>query len=580
MISHDQLDRGHSLSLTVQPEIATLINSLRSERNKFTFLVGAGASIDAGLPDWRSLLNNIANQVPKGLDGLLRADPDELMRKAEHAIEMAMNHRGGSEQSVIQKALYENIASYTTGYEGPAIRPGEMTTHLVNLIASLPGRVSIITTNFDEVIETAFSRENIPYSQFTLDDIAGWEIALKDLNARIPIMHLHGIVPIQGNCHEPIVLTESHFLKLGPKARDVVSNALRNSRVVFLGVSLTDPNLIGPLWDSKDNDREAFALTVPTPPNNRNTISAARHYGLAKASYLCNKLNLHIIALKSYGQQNQLIEELGIATQAPEAYDSRDYSRSLKYGIRLQRTLKACYTALGGTIKSDFSLPLESLVEISKKLSTLLGRENCGSIRGFLDRSSKDPEVIKRFSDLSGAQGTLEGNEENFGLSFWLRETGGRSANEGYKINLIANTDLIPIKAPSFTSIPIEPYSSILEARILFYGVPRLMNFPRNSSKTSPWRSALCTPIRTYLDYQDKQGNTHKASVTIGAITLMSSRFANEPSHLSSDQEWHRTILAALSRHELSNLISLLEKEALGIIQQDPIVSSLLPEKS
>ena len=84
VISHDQLDRGHSLSLTVQPEIATLINSLRSERNKFTFLVGAGASIDAGLPDWRSLLNNIANQVPKGLDGLLRADPDELMRKAEH----------------------------------------------------------------------------------------------------------------------------------------------------------------------------------------------------------------------------------------------------------------------------------------------------------------------------------------------------------------------------------------------------------------------------------------------------------------------------------------------------------------
>jgi len=39
-------------------------------------------------------------------------------------------------------------------------------------------------------------------------------------------------------------------------------------------------------------------------------------------------------------------------------------------------------------------------------------------------------------------------------------------------------------------------------------------------------------------------------------------------------------MLAALPRHELSNLISLLEKEALGIIQQDPIVSSLLPEKS
>ena len=88
-------------------------------------------------------------------------------------------------------------------------------------------------------------------------------------------------------------------------------------------------------------------------------------------------------------------------------------------------------------------------MEISKKLSTLLGRENCGSIRGFLDRSSKDPEVIKRFSDLSGAQGTLEGNEENFGLSFWLRETGGRSANEGYKINLIANTDLEAYSQPS-----------------------------------------------------------------------------------------------------------------------------------
>lgn len=566
MISHGHLDQRHSLSLTVQPEIATLIKSLRSERNKFTFIVGAGASIDAGLPDWRSLLNNIASQVPKDLGILLKSDPDEPMRKAEHAIEMAINYCGGSEQSVVQRALYENMVNRATEDEGLKVRPGKMTTHLVKLIASLPGRVSIITTNFDEVIETAFNQHDIPYSQFTLNDIDDWKMALKDLNTRIPVMHLHGIVPIQGDCHGPIVLAESHFLKRGPEARNVVSNALRNSRVLFLGVSLTDPNLIGPLWDSRDDDREAFALTVPTPPNTRNTISSARHYGLAKASYLCNKLNLHIIALKSYGQQNQLIEELGIATQAPEAYDSRDKPRSLKYGIRFQRSLEACYSALGGTADSDFSLPLESLVEISKKLSTFLSRENCDSIGGFIDRSSKDPDVIKRFSDLPGALGSIEGNEEIFGLSFWLREIGSDFSSVGYKINLIANTDLIPIRAPSFTSIPIEPYSSILEARILFYGVPRLINFPRNDSKTSPWRSALCTPIRSFLDYQDRQGTDHKASVTIGAISLMSSRFANKPNRPSHNQNWYQTILAALPPLDLSNLISLLEREALSLV--------------
>ncbi len=168
-----------------------------------------------------------------------------------------------------------------------------------------------------------------------------------------------------------LVLTESDFLSVGPRVKQFLLARMRKTvTIFFIGVSLTDPNLVGPLWQRQEDDNDSgertFVLSVCTSRNasahNGIDPDTAEAYEIKKVEALARVLPVTPILLKSYGQQIQLMNELAYVLQLQqdereEAYmDDDEPSTSERYGHRLTRVLEAAYTNINCSPDEDFPL--------------------------------------------------------------------------------------------------------------------------------------------------------------------------------------------------------------------------------
>ena len=61
------------------------------------------------------------------------------------------------------------------------------------------------------------------------------------------------------------MLTESDFLEHGARVQEIVTSAIAAGTILFVGLSLTDPNIVGPLYRS-DNSGDAHRYGLFVPP--------------------------------------------------------------------------------------------------------------------------------------------------------------------------------------------------------------------------------------------------------------------------------------------------------------------------
>jgi hypothetical protein len=86
----DRFFEGPAISFEQQPDLETLFKYFIDPRKTFTFVVGAGVSLDANLPTWTRLIENITELIP--VDRWRKAskeDHSELLRKAESSLQLA-----------------------------------------------------------------------------------------------------------------------------------------------------------------------------------------------------------------------------------------------------------------------------------------------------------------------------------------------------------------------------------------------------------------------------------------------------------------------------------------------------------
>lgn len=219
--------------------------------NQLTLVYGAGISRTSSIPTWNELLINILNEVYSNesdsntdsnvtAESLLSLMPQSNLILGKYLKLILKNDFN----KTVQKHLYLN---YNFFYEFENVNPN-LETNMMNAIVELsrPKRrgkqlESIITFNFDDLIERALSNHNIEHAPI-------WnEGQVYGLDA-LPIFHVHGFLPNKKDFEEPnLVFSEqayhSQFIDPYSWSNLIQLNTFSTNICLFIGLSLSDPNL-------------------------------------------------------------------------------------------------------------------------------------------------------------------------------------------------------------------------------------------------------------------------------------------------------------------------------------------------
>jgi len=245
-------------------EVETPARSMRAERGKqeslayhatklkkhleageLTLICGAGVSVDAGVPSWRLLLNEllgnlIERQLPEAPAST--ADQRKLVELYQTYIsptslvvaQYLKNGLGDDFLSMVRKTLYAKSTDSS-----------ELLDAIVDLCRPQRSRKSlqaIITFNFDDLIESNLRRQHITH-------VPIYSEGKKASRFELPIYHVNGFLPRDGDlsAENSIVFSEdtyhSQFIDPFSWSNLVQLNQLNHGICLFVGLSMTDPNL-------------------------------------------------------------------------------------------------------------------------------------------------------------------------------------------------------------------------------------------------------------------------------------------------------------------------------------------------
>ena len=259
--------------------------------NNFSLFLGAGVSMSANLPCWWNLLAGMINRCKQGI--FKEADLDQLTKVCCNSsivmgrfIRMMMESKSNEEEfyQCLHEALYNGVDSYSS----PLI------TEICHLIQFKRQQAqSIITYNFDDVMERALKSCGIGnYSIF----------GQSQPQQLFPIYHVHGFVPFENkeNIKSLPVLSEEEYHRVYANSYNWSNveqiHALSRTTCLFIGLSMTDPNLRR-LLDIANKDSEA-------DPRHFVFLPCIDSFGKNKAAEVKNNEAMRI--------QKEMFEELGL----------------------------------------------------------------------------------------------------------------------------------------------------------------------------------------------------------------------------------------------------------------------------
>lgn len=240
-----------------QEPIDELIRSAGGD-GKITLLVGAGASMEAGLPSWDKLLDRLLLRGGESA-GLIETvaqgqppTPEQAVRRARWLAEAARDGplgkaalaetlAGSNRDCWIEDALFEDAV--TGEHRGPDdYYPGPIARQIPVLLDAFGTTdLRIMTLNYDDLLEQACRQDGRfePYAISTEDH--------RVPAGKVGVFHLHGYLGRDGRPAGQLVLSEADYMQMQRGAswqEQLVGAAFRDSTVVFVGTSMLDPNVI------------------------------------------------------------------------------------------------------------------------------------------------------------------------------------------------------------------------------------------------------------------------------------------------------------------------------------------------
>ncbi len=231
---------------------------LAHARGEVLFIVGAGISQPAGLPDFRALVLRVyaqldtavhaaisgipcsgCNHLGTDLSGLTNQQTAEVRRfvRGDYDVVLGMLERRIDGQPHGKKSrVRQSVASEL---RTPDVQPAPIHRALMRL-ADRGGAVTIVTTNFDLLLEDAARRSRTAVQTYALggiprpgrsDDFTG-------------VLHIHGALDRNPARTSDLIVTDQDFGEFYLRRRvvpDLIYDAARLFNLVLVGYSANDP---------------------------------------------------------------------------------------------------------------------------------------------------------------------------------------------------------------------------------------------------------------------------------------------------------------------------------------------------
>ncbi|GFD72571.1 hypothetical protein KUL113_19910 [Tenacibaculum sp. KUL113] len=235
------------------------------KKDQLVLVIGAGVSIEFGVPTWSNLLQLLMvhtiekeSSSPDVLSKFFNEifTPNPLI--SGRYLQRYFEQNNSSFEKMVREVLYSKINKE---------KESDLFNEIVKLCVA-PGKSpnlnSIITYNFDDILEHKLNNTGleIPYKT-----IHGIGVDIK--NGELPIYHVHGFLPETGNLNDSNKITfgennyHEQYTNIYSWNNIVQINKFRDNTCLFIGSSLTDPNirrLLDIAYEQKGNKKNVHYI--------------------------------------------------------------------------------------------------------------------------------------------------------------------------------------------------------------------------------------------------------------------------------------------------------------------------------
>jgi SIR2-like domain len=511
-----------SIATFRDPRVETIVKQYGAGP-EIALFVGAGCSIEAGLPSWEELVQRLLDRAARERqlfdDDQERFEWVAAMLRVESLIDAAAVVesllREGDLTRIVAEELFRtapagSIATSPTSDDGvPPAQIALQIAHLCEAFLDKDRKVRLYTTNYDNLIEEALRirlGEEYRVAPYVEPDQA--------LDDALVVHHLHGYL---GNerPHTPVVLTARAYFsepKQTWQAHSVIQT-LADVPSLFLGTSLADLNLMRYLYERQGRRRHAAVFVRQAEhPSVPESVQRVREEATIKR---WEADAVDVIFLDHYSDVAQVVAEIACAKAKPDTYSAMP-KRAQRYFAPLRRRL------LRDDVDREAFLRRQML--LNRTLSQIL---DSARIR------LRESEI-----DLS--------REVGLALALWLID------DDGEYLTCWGSTDRLYTDPMSVQMTPVNPHYQFVASRAYCNGsyVEESRNFRR-----SRWSFIVGTPLWTRYD-------SDLGRIPIGSVTLMTKTPPSETTLARLSPTERATLAHALTIPTLSRLDDLRDQGA------------------
>lgn len=447
-----------------------------ADAERLTIFVGAGSSVESGLPSWTALVQRLLDRAAE-VGGL---DEDERRHFVEWTLaredvtgagEIARQILKRRFRSRLRSSLYQDVASAAPAETARAV--GQIALDRLSTVCEL------VTTNYDTLLEDAV-REAVPDDRQV--------VALADNRSVagdvVAVRHLHGVLAPGAKTAGPLVLSDRDYHLMQDPAswqESFVKNQLENNTCLFVGTSLTDPNLL------------RYLHRAARKPQSRHAAVFLRQ----QDSSLYDASPPEVIELREWSQERKW-QEAGVT---PLVLDYFSQSAQFLWEIVAATRQGARYQALPQRLRAWWRSLGASMLTVEPSAFRRNQDELHRIVRGALDRTLA----------LISQSGRRRGSGEVLGLTLWVFDP-----DRGGLVNW-ASADRVWRDPMTITPVPIEWSSDFVAMHAYCSG--SLVSESTERYAASRWNHVVAFPVYVHAE---------TGRLPVGAMTLASSRTAED----------------------------------------------------